>query len=57
MRDPVPGTLEEYDYYLRGHQLFFQITKEGNEKARAVWQEGLDKFPDLALLRTKIAFT
>lgn len=50
-------TLEEYDYYLRGHQLFFQITKEGNVKARAVWQEGLDKFPDSALLRTKIAFT
>jgi adenylate cyclase len=51
-----PG-LEEYDYYLRGHQLFFRGPKEDNAKARHIWQEGLEKFPDSALLRTKIAFT
>ena len=51
-----PG-LEEYDYYLRGHQLFFRFTKEDNTKARQIWQEGLEKFPNSALLRTKIAFT
>lgn len=50
-------SLEEYDYYLRGHQLFFRFTKEDNAKARQVWQEGLAKFPDSALLRTKIVFT
>jgi len=50
-------SLEEYDYYLRGHQLFFRFTKEDNAKARQVWQEGLAKFPGSALLRTKIAFT
>jgi class 3 adenylate cyclase/TolB-like protein len=50
----APG-LEEYDYYLRGHQFFFRFTQEGNETARAIWQEGLAKFPDSALLRTKIA--
>src|SRR5262249_35183717 len=50
-------SLEEYDYYLRGHQLFFRFTKEDNAKARQIWQEGLEKFPDSALLRTKIAFT
>ncbi|UXN59075.1 adenylate/guanylate cyclase domain-containing protein [Phyllobacterium zundukense] len=50
----APG-LEEYDYYLRGHQFFFQFTKDGNEKGRVIWQEGLAKFPDSALLRTKIA--
>ena len=50
----APG-LEEYDYYLRGHQLFFHFNKEDNARARAIWQEGLIKFPDSALLRTKLA--
>ena len=50
-------SLEEYDYYLRGHQLFFQFTADGNAKAREIWQEGLAKFPDSALLRIKIAST
>ena len=50
-------SLEEYDYYLRGHPMFFRVTKEDNAKARQIWQEGLEKFPDSALLRTKIAFT
>jgi hypothetical protein len=50
-------SLEEYDYYLRGHQLFFRFNKEDNAKARQIWQEGLEKFPDSALLRTKIALT
>ena len=44
-------TLEEYDYYLRGHQFFFQFSKEGNTEAREIWQEGLVKFPNSALLR------
>ena len=51
-----PG-LAEYDYYLRGHQLFFRFTKEDNAKAREVWLEGLAKFPDSALLRIKTAWT
>jgi adenylate cyclase len=50
-------SLGEYDYYLRGHQLYFRFTKEDNAKARAIWQEGLAQFPDSALLRTKIAFS
>jgi adenylate cyclase len=50
-------SLEEYDYYLRGHQLFFRVTKEDTFKAREVWQEGLTKFPNSGLLRTKIVFT
>jgi len=52
----APG-LAEYDYYLRGHQLFFHFNKEDNAKAREIWQEGLAKFPNSALLRIKIAFT
>lgn len=50
-------SLEEYDYYIRGHQLFFRFTKDDNAKARQIWQQGLEKFPNSALLRAKIAFT
>jgi adenylate cyclase len=50
-------SLEEYDYYLRGHQLYFQFTVDDNAKAREIWQEGLAKFPNSALLRLKIAST
>jgi hypothetical protein len=49
--------LEEYDYYLRGHELFFNYTKEDMAKARAIWEEGLAKFPNSALLRVKIAWS
>jgi len=51
-------SLEEYDYYLRGHHHFFRgPEEENNANARLIWQEGLEKFPDSALLRTMIAFT
>ncbi|MGQ0484912.1 MAG: winged helix-turn-helix domain-containing protein [Hyphomicrobiales bacterium] len=50
-------SLEEYDYYLRGHQLFYRFTKEDNAKARQIFQEGLAKFPGSALLRTGIVVT
>ncbi len=52
----APG-LGEYDYYLRGHKPFFLLTAEGNAEARKVWQEGLTRFPDSALLRFKLAWT
>jgi TolB-like protein/class 3 adenylate cyclase len=51
------ANLQEYDYYLRGHSLFFQWTKEDMAKARAIFQEGLVKFPDSGLLRVKIGWT
>jgi TolB-like protein len=50
-------SLDEYDYYLRGHQPFFRFTKEDTAKAREIWREGLRKYPESALLRTKVAFT
>ena len=50
-------SLEEYDYYLRGHQYFFRFTGEDVARARTIWQEGLGKFPDSALLRIKLAAT
>ena len=50
-------SLEEYDYYLRGHQLFFHFTKERQRQGAGNLAGRLAKFPDSALLRTKIAFT
>jgi adenylate cyclase len=49
--------LDEYDYYLRGHQLFMRWTGEDVAQARAIWREGLIKFPNSALLRIKLAAT
>jgi adenylate cyclase len=50
-----PG-LEEYDYVIRGHDLFLRFEREANFKALAIWQEGLTKFPDSALLKIKVAW-
>lgn len=50
-----PG-LEEYDYYLRGHRLFLRFEKDAHFRALDVWQEGLTKFPDSAMLRIKVAW-
>ncbi|MEZ5830541.1 MAG: tetratricopeptide repeat protein [Dongiaceae bacterium] len=47
--------LDEYDYYLRGHQIFFKFTKEDMARARQIWEDGLRHFPDSPLLRIKIA--
>jgi TolB-like protein len=47
--------LDEYEYYLRGHQIFFKFTKSDMAMARKIWEAGLKKFPDSALLRIKIA--
>ena len=38
-------SLEEYDYYLRGHQLFFRFTKEDNAKARQSGRKDWRSFP------------
>jgi adenylate cyclase len=51
-----PG-LAEYDYMQRGHQLWFRFTKEDNAKARAIWQEGLAKFPNSAVMRAKVGIS
>ena len=49
--------LEEYDFYLRGHEYYFRYTKEDMATARQIWQDGLAKFPDSSLLRVKLAWT
>ena len=43
-------TLEEYDYYLRGHEQLMKYTKEGIERSGKIWREGLAKFPGSPLL-------
>jgi TolB-like protein/class 3 adenylate cyclase len=50
------ASVEEYDYYLRGHQLLMQFTKDSTLQAIAVWQEGLKRFPDSSLLRVKLGW-
>ena len=51
--------LEEYDYYLRGHEKlmkYIQGDKEGIEKSGEIWKEGLAKFPSSPLLKVKLGW-
>jgi TolB-like protein/class 3 adenylate cyclase len=51
------GSLEEYDYYLRGHDIFINAdNREEYNRSGVIWHEGLEKFPDSALLRIKLGF-
>jgi adenylate cyclase len=49
-------TLEEYDYYLRGHDQLMKYTKEGIERSGEIWKEGLVKFPGSPLLKVKLGW-
>ena len=46
-------TLEEYDYYLRGHEQLVKYTKEVTVAVGEIWREGLVKFPSSTLLSAK----
>jgi adenylate cyclase len=49
--------LGEYDYYLRGHDLMMNATsKEENDRAGRIWEEGLAKYPNSNLLKVKLGF-
>jgi adenylate cyclase len=48
--------LGEYDYYLRGHDVFMNFTKADNERAGRIWEEGLAKYPDSNLLKVKLGW-
>src|SRR5262245_15521908 len=43
---------------MRGHAVFLEEpqTEESNARARKIWEDGLAKFPDSAILRIKICF-
>jgi adenylate cyclase len=49
--------LGEYDYYLRGHDLLMNArSREDNDRAGRIWEEGLAKYPDSNLLKVKLGF-
>ena len=49
--------LGEYDYYLRGHDVFMNATsREENDRAGKIWEEGLAKYPNSSLLKVKLSF-
>ena len=48
--------LEEYDYYLRGHDQLMKYAKEGIERSGEIWREGLTKFPNSPLLNLKLGW-
>lgn len=50
------ASLDEYDYFLRGQQLFTRFTKEDTLRALAVWQEGLDRNQGSGLLRILVGW-
>jgi TolB-like protein/class 3 adenylate cyclase len=51
------GSLQEHDYYLRGHDIFINAeTKEDYNRAGEIWHEGLVKFPRSSLLRIKLGW-
>ena len=49
--------LGEYDYYLRGHDVFVNSgSKKDDDRAAQIWEEGLTKYPELNLLKVKLGF-
>ena len=49
--------LEEYHYYLRGHDAFLNSrSKQDNDRAGRIWHEGLAKYPDSDLLRVEVGW-
>jgi TolB-like protein/class 3 adenylate cyclase/Tfp pilus assembly protein PilF len=51
------GNLEEYDWYLRGHEVLMAAeTKEDYKRSQQIWENGLQRFPNSSLLRIKLGF-
>lgn len=50
------GSLDAYDYYLRGASLYLRFTPADIEKARVVYEEGLRIYPNDGLLQVKLAW-
>jgi adenylate cyclase len=51
------SSLDEYDCFLRGHSVFYGFSAEAMKESRAIWSEGLARFPNSGLLKIKIAWT
>ncbi len=49
--------LGEYDYYLRGHDLFIRFdSRATNDEAGRIWREGLVRYPESSLLAIKLGW-
>ena len=48
--------LDEWDYYLRGHELFLKFNRDDMDKAVQIWEEGLRKYPNSSLLKVKLGW-
>ena len=52
------ANLGEYDYYLRGHDIFMNAnSREDNDRAGRIGEQGLAKYPDSNLLKVKLGGT
>ena len=51
------NSLDEYDYYLRGLSHYLRSTLPDVLRARAIYQDGLERYPASTLLRIKLAWT
>ena len=49
-------SLQEYDYYLRSHDLLTKLTPEATERARETSTEGLSRFPNSTLLKLELGY-
>lgn len=57
IKGKAKADFDEYDYYLSGHEIFSRFDSiEEHDRAGAIWQEGLAKFPDSALLKIMLAW-
>jgi len=51
------ATLEEYDYFLRIHDLIVSDAPEALDQARELALEGLKRYPDSGFLKIKLGWT
>jgi adenylate cyclase len=57
VKDKSPAELTEYDYYLKGHEIYSRFASiEEHDRAGAIWQEGLKRYPESSLLRVNLAW-
>ena len=57
VKDKSHAELTEYDYYLKGHEIYARFANiEEHDRAGAIWQEGLEKYPESSLLRVNLAW-
>ena len=56
-KNKAEADFSEYDYFLSGHEIMSQFANiEDHDRAGAIWQEGLGKFPNSSLLRVMLAW-